>query len=386
MAALNTGLRTTIGRSYGLLRRGLFGSAIVSKKKKDPIDSHVLGDDNKDFGDIVRDDEVKAAEGEEVPEITSSASANKSDDQDLGDIVRDDTVKTIQIDGDISSTNSTEKINFAKEATKDMHSSTSFSIDDMLLRSATDSTNENEDAEDSDEEYYYYDSEDDMKRQILNSALEFVPEYGWSDFAIQKGAEAEGLSSSIEGLFTKGPGDLVLHFIDECNGRLAEQLSEKSKLNEEAPGAAAIPKRSTTDFLQEALMVRLLMLRPYIHTWPEAIRLLMRPENAQSATESLAHMVDEVWYHAGDTSTDFNWYTKRGALAAIYGASELYMTQDRSVNFEDTREFVKNRLENANQLKQATLAMEDAVNAACSGMSVVLSTAQNILGYNCRRR
>ena len=80
-----------------------------------------------------------------------------------------------------------------------------------------------------------------MKRQILNSALEYVPEYGWSDFAIQKGAEAEGLSSSIEGLFTKGPGDLVLHFIDECNGRLAEQLSEESKLNEEAPGAAGIP-------------------------------------------------------------------------------------------------------------------------------------------------
>ena len=33
------------------------------------------------------------------------------------------------------------------------------------------------------------------------------------------------------------------------------------------------------------------------------------------------------------------------------------MTQDRSVNFEDTREFVKNRLENANQLKRATLAV-----------------------------
>ena len=88
-------------------------------KKKDPIDSHVLGDDNKNFGDIVREDEVKAAESEEVPE-SSSARANKPDDQDLGDIVRDDTVKSIQIDGDTSGTNSTEKMNFAREATKDM--------------------------------------------------------------------------------------------------------------------------------------------------------------------------------------------------------------------------------------------------------------------------
>ena len=30
----------------------------------------------------------------------------------------------------------------------------------------------------------------------------------------------------------------------------------------------------------------------------------MHPDNAPTAMESLAHMVDEVWYHAGDTSTD----------------------------------------------------------------------------------
>ena len=34
------------------------------------------------------------------------------------------------------------------------------------------------------------------------------------------------------------------------------------------------------------------------------MRLLMLPDNAPAALESLAHMVDEVWYHAGDTSTD----------------------------------------------------------------------------------
>lgn len=36
----------------------------------------------------------------------------------------------------------------------------------------------------------------------------------------------------------------------------------------------------------------------------QAVRLLMHPDNAPTAMESLAHMVDEVWYHAGDTSTD----------------------------------------------------------------------------------
>ena len=80
-----------------------------------------------------------------------------------------------------------------------------------------------------------------MKRQILDSALEFVPEHGWTDLALQKGAEAQGLSSAIEGLFPRGPGDLVLHFIEECNGKLAEQLLEESKINNELPGAPDIP-------------------------------------------------------------------------------------------------------------------------------------------------
>ena len=80
-----------------------------------------------------------------------------------------------------------------------------------------------------------------MKRQILNSALEYVPEHGWTDVALQKGAEAQGLSSAIEGLFPRGPGDLVLHFIEECNAKLAEQLLEESKINNELPDAPDIP-------------------------------------------------------------------------------------------------------------------------------------------------
>ena len=41
-----------------------------------------------------------------------------------------------------------------------------------------------------------------------------------------------------------------------------------------------------------------------IFIYVQAVRLLMHPDNAPTAMESLAHMVDEVWYHAGDTSTD----------------------------------------------------------------------------------
>ena len=32
--------------------------------------------------------------------------------------------------------------------------------------------------------------------------------------------------------------------------------------------------------------------------------LMLLPHNAPDAAKNVAYMVDEIWYHAGDTSTD----------------------------------------------------------------------------------
>lgn len=42
---------------------------------------------------------------------------------------------------------------------------------------------------------------------------------------------------------------------------------------------------------------------------------------------------DEIWYRAGDTSVDYNWYTKRGLLSQLYILTELFMLQDTSPGF-----------------------------------------------------
>ena len=58
----------------------------------------------------------------------------------------------------------------------------------------------------------------------------------------------------------------------------------------------------------------------------------------------LGKLSDEIWFLAGDTSVDTSWYTKRGTLAALYAAAELYQTQDLSPKFTDTERFVDSRL------------------------------------------
>lgn len=55
-------------------------------------------------------------------------------------------------------------------------------------------------------------------------------------------------------------------------------------------------------------------------------------------------MVDGIWRAAGDTSTDYNWYTKRALLAGVYTSTELYMLTDCSPEFADTDAALERRI------------------------------------------
>lgn len=73
-----------------------------------------------------------------------------------------------------------------------------------------------------------------IRENILNAALEHVPELGWSSEAIEAGAQAVGLSAMAEGLFPRGAGDLVLHFTEDCNVRLADHLLSESRVEKDS--------------------------------------------------------------------------------------------------------------------------------------------------------
>lgn len=94
-----------------------------------------------------------------------------------------------------------------------------------------------------DDDTTFFDTEEheaDTRRSILNAALEHVPEFGWSSEAIEAGAQAMGLSAMAEGMFPRGAGDLVLHFSEDCNIKLADYLVSQSRV-EKDPDESASP-------------------------------------------------------------------------------------------------------------------------------------------------
>lgn len=49
-----------------------------------------------------------------------------------------------------------------------------------------------------------------------------------------------------------------------------------------------------------------------------------------------------------------NWYTKRASLMGVYTTTELYMTTDKTPNFQATQKFLDRRFEDAATLGKAS--------------------------------
>ena len=70
------------------------------------------------------------------------------------------------------------------------------------------------------------------------------------------------------------------------------------------------------------------------------------PSNLLYGNESACQTCDLIWKYAGDKSTDYNYYTKRGLLLPVYLSAKTFYIADNSKNHEKTKEFIKNALDN----------------------------------------
>ena len=51
---------------------------------------------------------------------------------------------------------------------------------------------------------------------------------------------------------------------------------------------------------------------------------LMLPQHSKIAAATLYSIVDQIWFLAGDNSTNFNFYTKRAILAQVLTITNLH--------------------------------------------------------------
>ncbi|XP_070576072.1 ubiquinone biosynthesis protein COQ9, mitochondrial-like [Ptychodera flava] len=225
--------------------------------------------------------------------------------------------------------------------------------------------------------------EDDVEQRILNTALSFVPIHGWSKKAIIDAAKAEGFPSVTHGMFPRGGGDLVHHFVRNCNSELAKKMSNEMQEREESEDSAKI---SRTAIIRDAVETRLRMIIPYVDSWPQAMALTALPENITEHFKNLGILMDDIWFYAGDKSTDFSWYTKRASLAVVYKTTEMCLIQDNSLDFEETWSFLDRRLADAASVGHLRMTLEQFSGNFGVNATTAFETVRNMAGLNVRSR
>lgn len=183
-------------------------------------------------------------------------------------------------------------------------------------------------------------TENTLAESILEAALSHVAFDGWTQKALEAGAVDVGLP----------PEDAARAF----PGGAAEAVALHSALADaamtKAMAALDPPPERTAAKVAMAIRLRLEAEAPNREAVRLGLGLLARPQHAPLGLKALGRTVDAVWRSAGDRSADFNWYTKRGLLAAVYMATVNFWLDDKSDGFADTWAFLDRRLADAMRL------------------------------------
>ncbi|MHA1536916.1 MAG: COQ9 family protein [Alphaproteobacteria bacterium] len=176
---------------------------------------------------------------------------------------------------------------------------------------------------------------DALREQVLLAALTHVPFEGWTNASLRAGASDAGLDPSQAALaFPGGPVEAIDFFNRYADARMLEALEDMD-----------LDAMRVRDRIIAGVRVRLEQNRPHREAVRRALAVLALPLNAPLGMRCVARTVDAIWRAGGDTSSDYNWYTKRGLLAGVYTATVLYWINDKSEGPADTYHFLERRID-----------------------------------------
>ena len=181
---------------------------------------------------------------------------------------------------------------------------------------------------------------DETRQRLLEAVMPHVPFDGWSLTALKAAAAEAGVAEALaRNAFPGGPAELLEAFSAEMDRRMLVQLESRDL------GAMRVRDRIHT-----AVRTRLELLAPHREAVRRGLSLLALPIHAPLATRCLYRTVDAMWHAAGDTSTDYNFYTKRLLLSGVYSATLLFWLNDRSEGQAETWAFLERRISDALRL------------------------------------
>ncbi|RED54143.1 COQ9 family protein [Aestuariispira insulae] len=186
-----------------------------------------------------------------------------------------------------------------------------------------------------------------LRDRLIDAAVEHVPFDGWGREALALAADDIGIDlDTASRHFPGGARDMISWHSQMADRRMLAALE-----------AGGLKEMKIRDRIKCAVKTRLDQNQEQKEAIRKALSFLSMPGNTVLATKLLYRTVDDMWFAAGDTSTDWNFYTKRSLLSGVYSSTLLYWLADHSEDHKDTWAFLDRRIENVMQVPKLTGAV-----------------------------
>jgi ubiquinone biosynthesis protein COQ9 len=182
-----------------------------------------------------------------------------------------------------------------------------------------------------------------LQDRILDAALPDIAFDGWTQTTLENAAKRAGLhKADVARAFPGGVMEMLDHFAARTDARMTESLTKDYNLS-----TMKIRERIAT-----CVMVRLRLMTPHREAVRRGMAVYAMPWNVPAGLRTLYRTMDEMWHLSGDTSTDWNHYTKRITLSKVWMSTLYVWLDDADPELKETEAFLRRRIENVMQFEK----------------------------------
>ena len=175
---------------------------------------------------------------------------------------------------------------------------------------------------------------------LLKLAKIFISKKGLTKNSLENVSKLYGLDiNETELLFPEGNIDFIKFTLEQLNKELDECCRKIDLIR------LPVHKR-----IKKVLLLKISLMSKNKLFYRSIFFKLLVPNKNFSLSTQLYNSVDQIWFIAGDSSTDFNFYTKRLILSVIYSRIMLYFFNNN--NQEELENILDDSLQKVSKIPE----------------------------------
>ena len=187
----------------------------------------------------------------------------------------------------------------------------------------------------------------EIRNQILQESKPYIIKYGWNEnlfLSMKNGSKFTYEEMNV--VFPNGYTTLLEMYLEDINSKMTLKSQNINLI-----------RLRVHERIRELFILRLAIMSEEKKLISKTFLNLLLPHNYKLALKNLYKTVDQMWFLAGDNSTNFNFYSKRAILASIYTGVMIHFVNND--NIEETIILLNKQLKRVSKIPKIKSRIND---------------------------